>query len=167
MSGIKPQPRRTRYSQVNLFTGLFLIAIVPGPLSVVAFNGGTESARSFLIGLAGQLVGLLIMTNLLTLLGGRVDLINNQWLMPVAAGMLIILGIRAMFGTGKSKKAPHLTFIATFSMAFSNPKAIFGFVPQLMLFQSTTSSRAISLWTNSSLVVAVSLSMCFYFLLGR
>jgi threonine/homoserine/homoserine lactone efflux protein len=150
-----------------LFIGLCIVAAIPGPLAVVAFQGGTENARSFLTGLAGQLLGLILMTSLLIYFGTRTELISNKWLPPLAAGMMMILGIKSITSRGKAQPAAALTFASTFTMAFSNPKAIFGFGPQLILFTSNDHLVLPVMWANLALVLAVSLTMTVYFVIGR
>jgi threonine/homoserine/homoserine lactone efflux protein len=152
---------------VYLFLGLCIVAVVPGPLAVIAFQGGAENARSFLIGLAGQLLGLILMTSALIYFGTRIETLHGKWLFPAASCMMMILGIKAIVSRGVSRPPEGLTFVSTFIMAFSNPKAIFGFGPQLILFSSNEHLDNPVFLANLVLVLAVSLTMTFYFSLGR
>ena len=149
-----------------LFTALFIVTIIPGPLAIVAFYGGTRGLAPFLAGLAGQLLGLIIVSNLIVIVGGSTGITNNSWFLPLAAISLIWLGLRIFSADKKGRPADTLTFASTFMMAAANPKAILGFGPPLLLFHRNGPDISLLIYSTAILVTAVSLSMVFYFFLG-
>ncbi|MDJ0825281.1 MAG: hypothetical protein QNJ16_07245 [Rhodobacter sp.] len=152
---------------LTLFLACFIVAIVPGPLAVVAFQGGLERPAAFVFGLLGQLLGLAIMTNILVLLGNSLSVAEANWFLALAGLALLTLGIKTLTTIRKSKGGGAVTFGGTFVLAFTNPKAVLGFGPPLLLFHGANVSTNAVLWATTALISAVTLSMLIYFALGR
>lgn len=149
-----------------LFSAFFVVAIIPGPLAIVAFYGGTRGLTPFLTGLMGQLLGLIIITNIIATLGASSGFNKQPWFLSVAAVALVWLGFRIITADKKGKPADRLTFASTFMMAASNPKAILGFGPPLLFFHRDGITSLALLLSSAVLIAAVSLAMIFYFGLG-
>ena len=107
----------------KFFRFFFIVAIIPGPLAIVAFYGGTQGVIPFLAGLLGQLCGLIIVSNLIATLGVSSGITNQPWFLPMAALALIWLGVRIITADKKGRPKDSLTFASTFLMAAANPKA--------------------------------------------
>ncbi|GGK21249.1 hypothetical protein [Salinarimonas ramus] len=151
-----------------LFASCFLVAIVPGPLALITFHGGTDGWRPFLTGLSGQLLGLALVGTTIIAAGSVTDILANPWFERAAALCLIALGIIIWRGK-KSGRAGALSFASTFGMAATNPKAILGFGPALVLYHGTAGpvGAASLMLTIGALWAAVSAAMVIYYILGR
>ena len=152
---------------LSLFLACFVVAAVPGPLAVVAFQGGLENPAAFLSGLFGQLLGLAIMTNILVLLGGSLSIAEAKWFWGIAGLALVTLGLKSLVSEAAAKGGSAVTFLGTFVLAFTNPKAVLGFGPPLLLFHRAGVSAYSVLLSTCVLLIAVAMSMLIYFALGR
>jgi len=149
-----------------LFSTFFIVAIIPGPLAIIAFYGGTRGIGPFLAGLLGQLSGLIIVSNLIAFLGVKSGITDQSWFLPLGAIALIWLGYRIITAERKGRPKDSLTFASTFLMAASNPKAILGFGPPLLWFHRDGVTIPALFQSTGILIAAVSLSMLAYFILG-
>lgn len=153
--------------ELALLAALFLVALVPGPLAIVAFYGGTQGLRTFVSGLAGQVCALLITTNAIVITGASLNVTQSSWFTPLAALALLALGLSILRSKGGQRPPDALAFASTFLMAAGNPKAIFGFGPPLLAFHGETLSVARIITSSILLIIAVSISMAAYFALGK
>lgn len=153
--------------ELALFGALFLVALVPGPLAIIAFYGGTQGFRTFVSGLLGQLTALLITTNLIAITGTSLNVTQSRWFLPLAALALLILGLSILRSKGGKRPPDTLAFATTFLMAAGNPKAIFGFGPPLLVFHGNAFEVSRLIASSAILVAAVTISMAAYFALGK
>ena len=152
---------------VSLFTACLVVAIIPGPLAVIAFQGGSDDPKGFVFGLFGQLLGLAIMTNILVVFGSSLAITEAWWFRGASGVALLVLGIKTLTVKRKGKLGQGVTFLGTFVLAFTNPKAVLGFGPPLLLFHGSKLTIDQIILATSALLAAVCISMIFYFGLGR
>ena len=106
------------------------------------------------------------MVNIIAYAGSKFNLENAKFIRYFGGFALMYLGYSALSVRKKKPQAKSITFFSTFALALTNPKAILGFVPAILLYNSRQDQIFAHISSTGILVIAVSSAMICYFLLG-